>query len=187
MSKNTVPAIVAAAGRLFKERGFDGIAVSELMADAGFTHGGFYNHFDSKADLAAAVTDDLLTQAAARLGQTVAQEHDTPGAFARYLARYLSAHSRDDRSAACSIAALGADVIRQDAPVRQAFAGGLRAYLNAFANLMDDDADVAPITALSAMVGALLLSRAVAGADDGLSDEILAQVGADLAKLDAAS
>src|SRR6516164_7795483 len=46
--------VLAAAARLFREKGVDGIAVAELMQAAGLTHGGFYNHFESKEELAAA-------------------------------------------------------------------------------------------------------------------------------------
>lgn len=45
--------IVETASRLFRERGYDGVGVADLMAAAGFTHGGFYKHFGSKADLMA--------------------------------------------------------------------------------------------------------------------------------------
>src|SRR4051812_16689658 len=43
--------ILAAASRLFRERGFDGVGLAEILAEAGFTHGGFYNHFPSKEAL----------------------------------------------------------------------------------------------------------------------------------------
>src|SRR5947209_20098144 len=43
--------IVATAAQLFRERGFEGVGVAELMHAAGLTHGGFYNHFDSKRQL----------------------------------------------------------------------------------------------------------------------------------------
>ncbi|MGO4774966.1 TetR/AcrR family transcriptional regulator, partial [Lysobacter sp. 2RAB21] len=45
--------IVETASTLFRERGYDGVGVAELMTAAGFTHGGFYKHFRSKADLMA--------------------------------------------------------------------------------------------------------------------------------------
>lgn len=45
--------IVETASELFRERGFDGVGVAELMSAAGLTHGGFYKHFGSKADLMA--------------------------------------------------------------------------------------------------------------------------------------
>ena len=45
--------IVDTACTLFRERGYDGVGVAELMATAGLTHGGFYRHFGSKAELMA--------------------------------------------------------------------------------------------------------------------------------------
>ena len=51
--------IVETAAQRFRERGFEGIGVADLMREAGLTHGGFYGHFSSK--------DDLVAQAAARV------------------------------------------------------------------------------------------------------------------------
>ena len=48
--------ILDAAGTLFRERGFDGIGVADIMEEVGLTHGGFYGHFASKEDLAAETT-----------------------------------------------------------------------------------------------------------------------------------
>src|SRR5207237_8242076 len=45
--------IVETAAQLFRERGFEGIGVADLMKEAGLTHGGFYGHFSSKEDLIA--------------------------------------------------------------------------------------------------------------------------------------
>src|SRR6058998_1573826 len=50
--------IVETAAQLFRERGFEGIGVADLMQEAGLTHGGFYGHFSSK--------EDLIAEAAAR-------------------------------------------------------------------------------------------------------------------------
>ena len=47
--------ILDAAAQLFRERGFGGIGVADLMKAAGLTHGGFYGHFESKEDLMAQV------------------------------------------------------------------------------------------------------------------------------------
>ncbi|EHP39008.1 TetR family transcriptional regulator [Cupriavidus basilensis OR16] len=51
---------MAAAERLFRERGVDGVGLAELMKAAGFTQGGFYNHFKSKDALVAAVMDKAM-------------------------------------------------------------------------------------------------------------------------------
>src|SRR5688572_6186334 len=53
--------IVEAAARLFRERGFDGIGVADLMNEAGLTHGGFYGHFSSKEELMAEASARALT------------------------------------------------------------------------------------------------------------------------------
>jgi TetR/AcrR family transcriptional repressor of nem operon len=46
--------VVETAAVLFREKGFDGVSIADLMHAADMTHGGFYNHFGSKDDLEAA-------------------------------------------------------------------------------------------------------------------------------------
>jgi TetR/AcrR family transcriptional regulator, transcriptional repressor for nem operon len=53
--------ILSAAGELFRESGFDGVGIDDIMKKAGLTRGAFYAHFQSKADLFAQV---LATQPA---------------------------------------------------------------------------------------------------------------------------
>ena len=48
------------AGTLFRQHGFDGAGVADIMNGAGLTHGGFYGHFDSEDDLTAEVTSRVL-------------------------------------------------------------------------------------------------------------------------------
>ncbi|MCA9774876.1 MAG: helix-turn-helix transcriptional regulator, partial [Myxococcales bacterium] len=43
--------ILEAAARLFRERGYAGVSVQDVMAAAGLTVGGFYAHFPSKEAL----------------------------------------------------------------------------------------------------------------------------------------
>ena len=43
--------IVQDASRRVRAKGLTGAAVSAVMQDAGFTHGGFYKHFASKDEL----------------------------------------------------------------------------------------------------------------------------------------
>src|SRR5580658_10050289 len=52
--------VLDVAGTLFRERGFDGIGVADIMKRAGLTHGGFYGQFGSKDDLAAETTARVL-------------------------------------------------------------------------------------------------------------------------------
>src|SRR5438874_13279345 len=64
--------IVETAAQRFRERGFDGIGVADLMKEAGLTHGGFYGHFSSKEDLIAEASARALTRSLAVLS-TVAE------------------------------------------------------------------------------------------------------------------
>ena len=45
--------VINVASRLFREHGFDGIGLKDLMEGAGLTQGAFYKQFSSKEDLAA--------------------------------------------------------------------------------------------------------------------------------------
>jgi TetR/AcrR family transcriptional repressor of nem operon len=57
--------IVEVAAKLFRERGYDGIGVADLMKGAGLTHGGFYGHFGSN--------EDLLAEARGKAVQTLVE------------------------------------------------------------------------------------------------------------------
>ena len=62
-------AIEDAASRLFRERGLDAVTVADVMAEAGLTHGGFYTHYSSKDDLAAAACTAAFAFGAASAGE----------------------------------------------------------------------------------------------------------------------
>jgi TetR/AcrR family transcriptional repressor of nem operon len=163
--------ILDAAARLFRERGYDGIGVADIMKRAGLTHGAFYGHFDSKDDLAAETTARVLLQ-------DRWLEHLTGKAepsLADAVRSYLSAGHRDDSGRGCLFAALGSDVARRPRAVRHAFTEGFRHRIEGFTRLMPGRSAAArrqrAIATLAALVGALMLARAVD--DPGLSDEIL--------------
>ncbi len=175
--------ILAEAGRLFRECGFDGIGVNELMHAAGFTRGGFYNHFASKDDLMAEVTTQVLEASAAALDRRMG-EGAAPDPFAAYIANYLSVPVRDDPGRSCPISSLGVDVIRQEPPVRKAFAEGLKTYLASLARAMPAGSGrqrkpatrADAISLLASLIGAMVMARCVAGVDEEFSLEILAAV-----------
>ena len=167
--------VVDQAARLFREKGFDRVGVAELMAAAGMTHGGFYNHFGSKDDVEAAACAAVFEKSIARIG-AIAEEADPKArarGFADYSARYVSPAARDSSSAGCPMVAFAGDMSRQSDDVRAAYAKGLAAYLDAFARASDLPREEA-IRAFAGLVGALTLARSVAASDPKLSDEILA-------------
>jgi TetR/AcrR family transcriptional repressor of nem operon len=157
-------AILAAAGRLFRQRGFEAVTVAEVMAAAGLTHGAFYGYFRSKEELVAATLAELLT--APR----------PPGKRAQRAARYLSPGHRADSAGGCPVAALATDAGRGSRQARAAMAAGVeRMIASETADIPGGSDEVRRLEAVgrvAAMVGALILSRAIG--EGGLSDEVLA-------------
>src|SRR5687767_14561500 len=85
--------ILDEAARLFRERGFNGIGVADMMKSAGLTHGGFYGHFSSKEDLIAQVCQ----RAASTMIETWKRAADNHAAdpLAAITLPYLSTEHRD--------------------------------------------------------------------------------------------
>jgi TetR/AcrR family transcriptional regulator, transcriptional repressor for nem operon len=163
--------ILEVAGALFRERGFDGIGVADIMKRAGLTHGGFYGHFASKDDLAAEITARVLGRSGWMERLTGTQKPS----FSDLVRQYLSPRHRDDPGRGCLFAALGSDVVRQPRSVRRAFTEGLRLRVDALARLAPGRSAAArrqkSLATMAGLVGALILSRAVD--DPKFSDEIL--------------
>lgn len=166
--------VVAAAARLFREKGFDGVGVAELMRAAGLTHGGFYNHFDSKEELEAAACEEVFERSIARICAVaeVEEEGARREAYEAYRRRYVSREARDAPAPACPMVAFAGDVSRKPAPVREAYAQGLRAYLDAFTAARGGTREAA-MRSFFELVGTLTLARSVAASDPELSEEIL--------------
>jgi TetR/AcrR family transcriptional regulator, transcriptional repressor for nem operon len=171
--------IVDTASRLFRERGFDGIGVADLMKGAGLTHGGFYGHFESKDDLAAEACGRALAKAAAKWEASLG---DGGEGLADIVEKYLSERHRDSPGSGCLVAALGADVARRDAPVRRSFTEGLMMLVDALTRHVTGSSKAAKrrraLATFAEMVGAVILSRAVN--DRKLSKEILDATKSDL-------
>jgi TetR/AcrR family transcriptional repressor of nem operon len=160
--------ILDAAARLFRERGFDGIGVADLMRQAGLTHGGFYSHFASKEDLMVQACAHALTQAGPLWR---GQERQTGDAAVDPLAAlatgYLSKRHRDRPGSGCAVAALAVDASRQGRKLRRVLTAGMCEQIEVLTGLMSGDSEQArheaALAAYAALVGALVLARA---ADD---------------------
>jgi TetR/AcrR family transcriptional repressor of nem operon len=165
--------IVETASELFRERGYDGVGVAELMSAAGLTHGGFYKHFGSKADLLAEAMSCGFTQSAQKT-EGVSRE-----AFIEY---YLSRQHRDDMGKGCVMSALGTDAARQSESIRETFAAGIERQIAILKSQNVTRAEL--INTIAQLVGALMLSRACPDGS-GLADEILEVCRARLLRPDA--
>lgn len=153
--------IVETASELFRERGYDGVGVAELMSAAGLTHGGFYKHFGSKADLMAEAMSCGFTRSA----------ESTAGVNReKFIEYYLSRQHRDEMGKGCVMSALGTDTARQSESIKATFAAGIERQLAVLGNENGSRAEL--IDTIAHLVGALVLSRACPD-DSALADEIL--------------
>ena len=171
--------ILEVAGTLFRERGYDGIGVADIMTRAGLTHGGFYGHFPSKDHLAAEITSRVL----GREGWLERLTGSANPSLSDVVRKYLTRRHRDNAGHGCLLAALGSDVVRQPRSVRHAFTEGLRRRIDVLSRVRAGRSAARRRRALATMaglVGALMLSRAVD--DPHLSDEILEATAASLGR-----
>jgi len=172
-------AILETAQRLFRTHGFEGVGVADLMREAGFTHGGFYNHFSSKEALAKEACQAALGKANAAFADLL--QHGKGNPWRRYVAEYLTKEHRDDPGRGCTLGALSADAARQGPELQSCFAEAIEQVIGTLADHFRKAAPGEPraqararaVQQFSEMIGALVLSRAVSQADPQLSEEIL--------------
>lgn len=167
--------IVRRASVRLREKGAHGIGVADLMKEAGLTHGGFYAHFASREALVIEAFNYAMersTEQWRRLAAATPPEKR----LAALVDGYLTTRHRDDPGHGCAITALGPEIAREGPKARRAFS----AKLEEMVEMIADQAPELPrkaarrqaIAVLSAMVGAIVLSR-IAGTGE-FSEEILA-------------
>ncbi|AJD44354.1 TetR family transcriptional regulator protein (plasmid) [Rhizobium gallicum bv. gallicum R602sp] len=164
--------VINVASRLFREHGFDGIGLKDLMKGAGLTQGGFYKQFASKDDLAALASRRAMESATRRWSAAAA---NNPDPLEAVMAFYLSPDHRGEKAEGCPLVALGSDAARQSEEVRRPFEDGIRAHFEVLDELMGGGKGSNPssraMAMLSLMVGAVTLSRIME--DENLSQGIL--------------
>ena len=189
---------VDAALRAFRTHGFDGVSIADLMASAGLTHGGFYKNFASKQALeleASVLGIERSIVAIAAMAEPGRGTSPTGGESIeesttkrRIAEAYLTAQHRDEPANGCTVAALAVDAGRSSVEIQRAFAQGVVGMAQRVAHpesppmaegqdpasendlaIVSDDA----LADVAALVGALVLARAVKDADPRLSARIL--------------
>jgi TetR/AcrR family transcriptional repressor of nem operon len=166
--------IVKTAAAEFRRNGIHATGLSDVMAAAGLTHGGFYRHFDSK--------DQLVVEACAAAMEAAA-EHTAASAcygvgndsLEAIVTSYLCPDHRDNRSEGCPIAALGPELARSDDKTRAVATAGFLEFVDLIAKQYrrtePKAAKARALVAASAMIGAVIMSRIVT--DPKLSAAIL--------------
>ncbi len=155
--------IVESARRLFNRLGFERVSIDEIMAEAGLTRGGFYNHFAGKDELYAAAVASYITcnpfvTKVARAKRPITE----PLAIARMLVDlYLSDAVFDDVNQHCPLYALPSDVVRAGHGAQNAYTDLIRGMAHVFRSALPKgrDAERRAQTMVSLCVGGMVLAR----------------------------
>src|SRR3954469_22012600 len=154
--------IVEAAAQRFRERGFEGIGVADLMREAGLTHGGVYGHFSSKEDLIAEASERVLMGSLALFTDVAERAPADP--LPAIANAYLTTGHRDKPGEGCLLPALGPEVSRQGAMVRLAVTDHLRAAVNLLTKLIPGSSKTArrqkAISTYATFIGTMGIARA---------------------------
>ena len=185
--------ILEVAAARFREKGVDGVGLADLMQQAGLTHGGFYRHFASRDALVLEAVEAALKDGgrgvaaidsalAASGGDARAKAAKRQSLLYALIDFYTSLAHRDELASSCAVTTLAGDVARSSDRTRAAYTRQVDSYLDLIARLVSADKHKArrakAITALSTLVGAVSLARAVNDAE--LSGEILKSAAAEL-------
>lgn len=158
------PAIVAVAADYIRRTRIAETSLSDIMAGAGLTHGGFYKHFRNK--------QQLVTEALEAAGDITAEQIRAirlrEGRDAA-IASCLSPAHRDAPTPTCPMAALGSEATRAERETKAAATHIIEKMVSALAENPDSRGDA--MIDYATMVGAMTLARILSGTP--LSDEIL--------------
>ena len=175
--------IVEAASGEFRRNGIEKTGLSELMAAAGLTHGGFYKHFGSKEQAVAESIAFGIESMIESWRRTMASAPPNL-ALQTAVAEYLSTNHRDDAATGCPFAALASEMVRSENSVREVATSKFLKMIDLIASQLSGMSRAAArkeaLWMFSAMVGAVVMARVVT--DPEISDTILREARKHLVK-----
>lgn len=175
--------ILRSASTRIREEGIERLSVAELMKSAGLTHGGFYSHFSSRAEMVAASLERALGDGNDFL-QAGVQDRG-PQTVKSLVNGYLSVFHRDNPGSGCAVSAVGGEVSRADPELREVMQAMIERSLATMSEVHGGErSEEFSMAAWSTMVGALVLSRILSG--DPKSEDILASARSAVLTLDEA-
>lgn len=156
--------ILDAAATLFTTRGFDRVGINDVMAEAGMTHGAFYNHFSSKSEL----YSEAIRHSGAQRRQMLQQIKPD---LCQMMSGYLSTEHRDGKSIQCPLAYLVTDVFQRDEQVRDAWSDTFKGFVQQLQFIQGEQSENKTLQQAATLIGAMAVSRALN--DTALSDQLL--------------
>lgn len=162
--------VVRTASEQFRTHGYDGIGIAGLMKAAGMTQGGFYKQFENKEALECEATELALNDDFELWAKTIKGKRDPLAALAQW---YLSPQHVPAVGQGCIYATLASEATRQRPALQKIFTSAVAQQIELLAQTLGDQPEsrTEAIQAMSQMIGALILARAVD--DEGLQHEIL--------------
>ena len=169
--------IIETARIQFNRHGYQNVTIDMVMAEAGLTRGGFYNHFKNKEALfSAAVSGFLMGRGAEWRAEAGVDPSDiTRESAFQMIDAYLSTKHLGDLDGQCPMIALPSDVARAGPEVQDAFQQLLTTMVWLFeSSLSVDDTDrrQEALSLAALCVGGMVLARTLP--DSRLAEEIRA-------------
>jgi AcrR family transcriptional regulator len=166
--------IIDSARRLFNRHGFEKVSISQIMAGAGLTHGGFYSYFGSKSDLYAEVLGCFFTDPEWKnCWEGVHVDLSSTDVGSQVVHAYLSRQHYESVEDSCPMVALPTDVARSGESAKRAFETVFKAMVSVLDRSLSDKRPPRRIRAqaIAAMcVGGMVVARSVV--DRALADEL---------------
>jgi TetR/AcrR family transcriptional regulator, transcriptional repressor for nem operon len=163
--------IIDVAARKFRRNGINATGLSDVMSEAGLTHGGFYRHFESKDQLVAEACAAAIEDIVATLDDAASKSDEKDG-FRAIVERYVSPIHRDDEMGGCPLAGMGSELAHGDENTRIAASQGFHELVEMVAKRLDDrpsdsvdSTESKAVFAVAAMIGAVTMSRILTDKD----------------------
>lgn len=112
--------IIEQAAARFRRDGIAAVGVRALMEDAGLTHGSFYAHFESRAELVKLAIEFAADNTLHYLRQ-VAESAEPREACSALVRAYLSMGHVEHRALGCAVSALAPEIAREGPDARAQF------------------------------------------------------------------
>ncbi len=152
--------ILDSAYRLFSRRGFEAVAIDDIMADAGMTRGAFYAHFSSKSELYRQALIHTIVQSP--VAQSKPPRLSAKSWLKELLGGYLHTDHIRQSGAPCPLAFLATDMAVREPQVRKAYTDSFKntnriiaEYAQSFSSC--SDRRILAITAM--MIGGAAIAR----------------------------
>jgi TetR/AcrR family transcriptional regulator, transcriptional repressor for nem operon len=156
--------LLKSAARLMREKGYDGVGIDAITANAQLTPGAFYTHFASKLALFEAVVTVAIDQAEKFLPPI-----ETESDIDTFVAFYLSDTAVRELGTGCIVAAMSNDLTRQGECVRKAAAAYVELIqlriAKALSPRLGADAQTQAWKIVAQVMGSLIVARIVKNKD----------------------